>query len=99
MSKHKREEDKIEGETFSVVLPVASKAPEGVTPGTIFIENKLGVEIDITLTDGTNIHMAPWSRGSDSLNRSRAFPKKLLPAYAKRLASKGEIAILAAGGK
>ena len=95
------------GETVSseVTFPVIAKAEVPVTansgpiPGTAWVENLMNIEIDITLTDGTNLHMAPLSRGGGSLNKSREFPKKLLPAYAKRLAQKGEIRIVDAGGK
>ena len=53
---------------------------------------------DITLTDGTNLHLMPAQSGK-GLSKSRPIPKKLVPAYVKRLTAKGDLKITAATEK
>ena len=82
-----------------VSAPVAAISPVNeVTPGTVVIENLVSVEVDITLTDGTNLHLMPAQSGK-GLSKSRPIPRKLIPAYVKRLTTKGDLKITAATEK
>jgi hypothetical protein len=57
-----------------------------VIPGTVYVENLRPHELDIPLTDGTNLHCGPWSKnGTD--HKSRSVARKLLPLYVRRLAA------------
>lgn len=66
--------------------------PEGL-PGLIQLENRTSVEVDVTLTDGTNVRMWPRQKGTTA-HISRPFLRKLLPAYINKLVSKGDIKII-----
>ncbi|MGC8602137.1 MAG: hypothetical protein ACP5VS_00445 [Desulfomonilaceae bacterium] len=58
---------------------------DGPIPGTARIINLLSVERDITLSDGDNVSLAPFSRtGSDHI--SNFIPKKLIPDWVKKAA-------------
>jgi len=63
------------------------------TIGKVQIENMLPVEIDITLTDGTNLSLTPREKGKS--NRSDWVLRKLLPSYLNKLVAKGDIKIIA----
>lgn len=69
-----------------VVTPTEAKST--VLPGTVRIENKLPIELDITLNDGSNLSVG-------IKQRSRALARKLLPPYLNKMAAKGDIKILA----
>lgn len=62
-------------------------------PGLIQLENKTSVELDVTLTDGTNVRMWPRQKGSTN-HVSRPFLRKLLPTYINKLVSKGDVKII-----
>lgn len=61
--------------------------------GRVQIENRLPVEIDITLTDGTNLSLTPREKGKDNL--SEPVLRKLLPHYLNKMVAKGDIRIIA----
>ena len=102
MSKRRDDEAVVVGvneNSVHVSAPVAAISPVSeVTPGTVVIENLVSVEIDITLTDGTNLHLMPAQSGK-GFSKSRPIPKKLVPAYVKRLTAKGDLKITAATEK
>jgi hypothetical protein len=70
----------------------APPVPVGM-PGLIRLENRTSVEIDVTLTDGTNVRMWPKIKGK-AQNISEPFLRKLLPSYINKLVSKGDIKII-----
>lgn len=70
----------------------APPIPEGL-PGLIQLENRTSVELDVTLTDGTNVRMWPKQKGKQA-HISRPFLRKLLPAYINKLVSKGDVKIV-----
>ncbi len=76
--------------TFEVYQP--SELPVGF-PGLIKLENRTSVEIDVTLTDGTNIRMWPKQKKKQA-HFSKPFLRKLLPEYINKLVSKGDVRIV-----
>ena len=59
--------------------------------GKVRIENMTTVEIDITLTDGSNLHLDPRQKGKDGT--SDFILRKLVPPYLNKLVAKGAIKI------
>jgi hypothetical protein len=87
--------DYLDTEPITVAEPTTAEVvQETVTPsGKVQIVNKMSSAIDITLLDGSNLHVGPQVRGLN-INKSRPVMKKHLPSYIKRMVSKKEIVIV-----
>jgi len=75
------------GAKKAVAAPVVRNENEGK----VRIENRTPVEIDITLTDGSNLHLDPRQKGKDGT--SDFILRKLVPPYLNKLVAKGAIKI------
>ncbi len=75
--------------------PSPNPLPRGegtLIPGTVILVNREPGAKDITLADGTNVRLAPFSR-SGTGHRSKPIPKKLLPPPVRKMRDRGEIDI------
>jgi|GEM_PF-3528968 hypothetical protein len=78
--------------------PIAEAPPRGPVPGEVYVLNKTSAPLDITLVDGRNLRVGPYTRGGGH-NKSDIIPKKLLPPYVKRLEAQGSIRIIDAAAE
>ena len=76
-----------------VVAPDSAPAAEFVDPGLVTVVNLSRNEFDVTLRDGTNLRVGPWSRDGKQ-NVSKPVFRKLLPPYVFRLEKEGSLTII-----
>lgn len=91
MAKKKAEEPQEQAvpiESSADDVQVTAQAPKGPIPGTVRIINRESNPRDITLHNGVNIRLAPFSRVGDG-HISEPIPKKLLPDAIKKMVRRG----------
>jgi hypothetical protein len=76
-----------------VVAPDPAPVVEFVDPGLVTVVNGTRTELDITLRDGTNLRVGPWSRDGKR-NTSKPVLRTLLPPYVLRLVKEGSLTIV-----
>jgi hypothetical protein len=83
---------KTKKETAKAAAPAEPRKPAGPPPGTVRLVNLTSSERDVTLTDGRNLHMTPWSRTGTG-HKSSPVLRKLLPPVVRKMVARGEIRI------